>query len=98
MNCNPHRNPAVDVGGHQHLRVHRAAFAQGDLAQLAEVTVRVGIGEEARLPIVSALDDVPRNTGKVESGLAWHDARDVEWGVQACCLEGQCLSGNPAYA
>ncbi|MHB1897238.1 MAG: hypothetical protein ACYCOY_11390 [Metallibacterium sp.] len=46
------------------------------------------------LPIVSALDDVLRNTGKVESGLAGHDARDVEWGVQACCLEGQVSVGK----
>jgi len=72
----------------------RAAFAQGDLAQLAKVTVMIGVGEEARLPIVSALDDVLRNTGKVESGLAWHDAREVEWGVQACCLEGPVSVGG----
>ena len=71
------RHQQMDVVGHQHIRVHRTAFAQGDLAQLAEVTVMIGVGEEARLPIVSALDDVLRNTGKVESGLAWHDARDM---------------------
>ena len=88
------RHQQVDVVGHHHIGVHRTAFAQSDLVQLAEVTVMVVVGEEARLPIASTLDDVLRDPGKVESGLGWHDARDVEWGVQACCLEGQVSVGG----
>jgi hypothetical protein len=45
-------------------------FAQGDLAQVAEVAAMVCVGDEARLPIISALDDMPRSTGRLESVLA----------------------------
>ena len=88
------RHQQVDVVGHQHAGVHRAAFMQRNPAQVAEVTVMVGVGEETRLPGIAALDDMLRNAGKAEPGPARHVLRDVEWGARACCGAGDGSAGQ----
>ena len=58
--------------GHQHVRVHGTAFAQGDFAQVLQVAHPVEVSKEARLAIIAALDNVLGYMGEVESGLARH--------------------------
>jgi hypothetical protein len=65
--------------------VHGAAFAQCYLAQFMQVTYVVNVVEEARLAIVTALHDMLRDLGEVESRLASHGCVRVVT-CQACRL------------
>lgn len=47
-------------------------FAQTDLPQLVQIADAVDILEEARLTIITALHDMLRHSGKIESRLTRH--------------------------
>lgn len=66
------RHQEMHVMGHEDARVDVAALAQGDLAQVLQVAHTVYVSEEARLTTIAALDDVLRNVGWFESGMAGH--------------------------
>jgi len=66
------RHEQMHVIGHQYVSVDLAAFAQGDLTQVATVTFVVSCGEEARPPVIAALDDMLGDVGKVDARSAWH--------------------------
>lgn len=48
------------------------AFTLGDFIGITQLASVVIGGEEARLSVVAALDDVLRESGKIESGQARH--------------------------
>lgn len=58
--------------GHQHIGMHGDAELERQLPQVLQIARPVDVGEEARLPIIAPLHDVLGNTGKIQSGLAWH--------------------------
>ena len=68
---------------HQDVGVNGATFSSRDLAEFAAVAQVIGIIEEARLPVVAALDDMLRDAGEVDAERAWH--------VVACALGGHRL-------
>jgi len=53
----------MHVIGHQYASVDLAAFAQGDLTQVATVTLEVSCCEEAGPPVIAALDDMLGDVG-----------------------------------
>jgi len=55
---------------HQHISMDGTIFAQTDLPQLGQITDAVDILEETRLTIITALHDLLRHSGKIESRLA----------------------------
>jgi hypothetical protein len=57
----------MHVIGHQYVSVDLAAFAQGDFTQVATVTFVVSCCEEARPPVIAALDDMLGDAGKVDA-------------------------------
>lgn len=71
------RHQQVHVVGHQHIGVHGAAGAAGDVAQLIEVPQAVDGLEETRLPVVAALDDMLRHVGQVDSQWTGHGRRSL---------------------
>jgi len=52
--------------------VQRAAVLEGRLAEFLTVVEIVGIIGEACLAVITALDDVLGNTGKIETGQSGH--------------------------
>ena len=58
--------------GHQHVGMHPAGASLGVLAQPVELAAIVLVSEEARLPIVAALDHVHRHVGQHQTGAARH--------------------------
>ncbi len=62
----------VDMVVHQRVAVEQAAGVAQHLVQELQVAPPVLFVQEARLSIAAALDDVLRNIGQVESGLAGH--------------------------
>jgi hypothetical protein len=63
------------VVGHEHVGVDGDLMPRRALAQLREVTVVVGMREEARLAIIPTLDDVLGDAGEVGAGLTRHRER-----------------------
>ena len=61
---------------HQHTGMQPAVRRGERVAQEVQVAIAVRVVEKAGQPIVPALNDVLRNAGQVESGLASH-ARSV---------------------
>lgn len=70
------RDEQVHVVVHQHVGMQLAAGGEQRFAQQVAIADAVGIVEEAGQAVVAALDDVLRDAGQVESGLASH-ARSV---------------------
>jgi len=68
--------------GHQHVGMHRTAFAQGGFAQQRAITEVVRLGEEAGLPVVAALHDMLRDAGEINAWRAGHGAGLREGRVQ----------------
>lgn len=62
----------VHVVRHQHVGVHRTAFALGDLLQFPPVAEVVGFGEEAGLAIVATLHDMLGKAGEIDAKRAGH--------------------------
>lgn len=54
--------------GHQHIRMDGAAFLQRDFVECRAIVFVVRRGEEARLAIIAALDNMLGNFGNAESG------------------------------
>jgi hypothetical protein len=54
--------------------VRAESVLQRQLPQVGAIPLVVGIGEEARLAIASALDHVPGDAGQSDAGLAGHGA------------------------
>lgn len=71
----------VHMVGHQHVGMHRTAFAQGGFAQQRAITEVVRLDEEAGLAAVAALQDMLRDVGKINAWRAGH------W--QACASGGR---------
>jgi hypothetical protein len=84
----------VHVIRHQDIGMDGAAFAQCDVPEIGTVAEIVRIGEEARLSIVAALDDVLRHGGDVDSGRARH-ARAV--GGRCSILRGKLASVSRGF-
>jgi hypothetical protein len=57
---------------HQGVGVNGATFSSRHLAESTAVAQVIGIIEEARLPVVAALDDMLRDAGEVDAEWAWH--------------------------
>ena len=83
------RDQQMHVVGHQHVGMHAAVLPAGDVAQVLEVADAVDVCEEAGLAVVAALDDVLRDSGQVDAGLAGHDRVLAMSKPEACHL---CLS------
>lgn len=66
------RHEQVDVIGHQHVGVDSAVVLTGSVREVLPVGGIVILGEETRLPVVAALDDVLGHARQVEAGLAGH--------------------------
>ena len=64
----------VDVIGHQHVSMYRAALAQCHFAQSGAIAEVVRVREETRLAVVAALHDVLGDAGKVGAERTWHGA------------------------
>lgn len=62
----------VHVVGHQYIGVNLAAVAQRDFPEVLQIAMPIGIGEEAGLAIVAALDNVLGNAGEVDARPACH--------------------------
>ena len=62
----------MDVVGHQHVGVKRTAELVGKLLEVMQVELLVVFGMKADRTIVASLNDVPRNTGKRQTGAARH--------------------------
>ncbi len=62
----------MHVIGHQHISVDAATVLFRCLVQPIEVAAIVSLGEERRLPVIAALDDVLGNPSEDESGSACH--------------------------
>jgi hypothetical protein len=59
--------------GHQDVSMYNATFAHSDFPQFVKVANTIDVGEEARLPIIAALDNVLRYTRKIKSGMTRHE-------------------------
>lgn len=68
----PRCHKQVHMIGHQHISMDGTIFAQTDLPQLVQIADAVNILEEARQTIITALHDMLRHLGKIESRLARH--------------------------
>ncbi len=66
------REQQVHMVGHQHVGVDRAAELRCILGQTLQVKYVVFVGEEAGVAVVTALDQVQRNTGKRNARAAGH--------------------------
>jgi hypothetical protein len=64
----------VEVIGHQHVRVQRAAKALRKTCQVIKKELIVLVSEEARLTIVPALNHVHGNTGSLQALATRHGA------------------------
>ncbi len=62
----------MHVIGHQHISVDAATVLFRRLVQPIEVAAIVFLGEERRLPVIPALDEVLGNPSEDESGSAYH--------------------------
>lgn len=69
------RGQQVDLVVHQHAGVQSAASVEQRLARHGQVASPIGIIWKAGKAVVAALDNVLRNSGKVESGLSGHCLR-----------------------
>ena len=58
---------------HQHIRVQRTMKTLGELGEVFEEEKIVLVGKETGLPVVSALDDVHRQSSDLEAGFARHE-------------------------
>ena len=58
---------------HQHVSMDRAVVLGGSFGEFAQIAGIIAGSSEARLPVVSALDDVLGDSGQVYSGLASHE-------------------------
>jgi hypothetical protein len=61
----------MDMVGHQHIGVNRTAAIASRFFQPMEVALAVLFGEEARLAIDAALNDVQRVIGEKNARAAW---------------------------
>ena len=78
----------VHMVGHQRVGMDHAALAPCHVAQFAAIAEVVGVGEETGLAVVAALDDVLRNTGKIDAQWTGHgdglrDESRIGW-LPAC--------------
>ena len=55
----------VHMIGHQNISVDGATFAQSNLAQFAQISKIVNLGEKAWLPIIPVLGNMLRNADKI---------------------------------
>ena len=90
---------------HQDVRVHGAAFAPRDLAQILQVTDVVDLDEEARAAIVAALDHVLCNAGKVDperhaqvAAFLAIQEKEAQWWRDASIAYFQTFSKRPLPA
>lgn len=86
----------VHVVGHQHVGVDAAVLAPGDVAQILQIADVVDVGEEARLAVVAALDDVLGDAGKVDTGLAGHGRVRARLGDQSARTSRDAASDRAA--
>ena len=68
------RQQQVDMMGHQHLSVNRAAEARGELSQFVEIAVVIFFCLETNRAVIATLDDMPGDAGQAQPGAAWHGA------------------------
>lgn len=62
----------MNVVGHQAVGMELDTALVGSLAQPVEIELAIFIGEKYRLSINAALNDVLRNSGKMEARSAGH--------------------------
>lgn len=53
----------MHVVGHEDIGVHLSAIASGGILKAIQIEAVIVVGEEARLPIVAALDDMQGLSG-----------------------------------
>jgi hypothetical protein len=63
----------MDVVDHEHIGVHGAAEALGQLGEMIQIESLVFLGVESPRAVITALDDVPGDAGEAEACSAWHD-------------------------
>lgn len=63
----------MDLVGHQHIGVEAAAMTFLRLGQAGEEKPIVGVGEEDRLAVIAALDDMVGKRWDGAAGAAGHD-------------------------
>ncbi len=66
------RHQQVRVVGHQHIGVHRHAVGAGLHEQVAQVPPVIGLRQEARGPVVAALNHVKRDACKAQARSTGH--------------------------
>ena len=77
---------------HKHICVHGTIKSLGQLGQRIQINAVVFIGEEAGRAIVAALDDVPGNAGKAQTGATGRGGRPLEEGISLRISENRSLS------
>jgi hypothetical protein len=65
----------VDVVRHQDVSVHATSGTQCAIGEAAEIAAIVILGQEARLPVVPALDDMLGHGREIKPGASWHVRR-----------------------
>ncbi len=74
----------MDVVGHQHVRVQRAAFALQRFAQPLKIDVIILLVEETGAAVVAALHDVQRYTIEADSRASRHEGSIAEIEPDPC--------------
>ncbi|MDP2431193.1 MAG: hypothetical protein Q8O33_04110 [Pseudomonadota bacterium] len=66
----------MDMIGHQRISVNTASSFISVFVEPIQIENEILFGEEARLAIITALDDMERNAGEEESSASWHWGKD----------------------
>jgi hypothetical protein len=66
------RDQQVHMIGHQHVRVHVAGVQAARFLEQAKVGSEIIADFEAATAVVSALDDVQRIAGQLQTRVTWH--------------------------
>jgi hypothetical protein len=67
----------MKVIGHQHVRMQGTAKALGEFSEMIQKETIVVLDKEAGLPVVSALDDMHRQSSSLKAGFARHERQYI---------------------
>ena len=87
------RHQQMHMVGHQHVGVDGHLVSLRRHGQIRQIVTIVGIGEETRLPVIAALDDMLGNAGEIESRLTCHEGKARSRSPYPCSCPAASLSG-----
>jgi hypothetical protein len=67
------------VVGHEDIGMDPAPVSDGGLGKILQVPVMVRASEEARLPVIAALDDVLGHSGQIQAWRSRHQFAPSIW-------------------